>query len=97
MKIETYTCEKCHYDVEVGVVYHVCVKPKPKKPFVLRRPKDSYPTAQHGTRACYQNGCRERPCVEANYAYQKVHRERRKAAGLPWRYDRYEDKKWKAS
>jgi hypothetical protein len=83
----TRVCEKCGYEVDVAVVFHVCIKPKTTE----RKPSTRvYPTARHGTRACYQNGCRQAECVEANYAYLKAHREQRRAAGLRSRYDRWD-------
>lgn len=36
--------------------------------------------AEHGTRSCYQAGCREPECVQANRDYATV---QRRAAGIP--------------
>lgn len=65
------------------------IKPE-RKPSTWTRPTKErthsgpWPYAEHGTRARYQGnatlqGCRCRPCVEANYAYQKSYRAKRGA------------------
>ncbi len=38
-------------------------------------------TAKHGTRSCYQNGCRRPECVQANRVYARLHMRTRYVAG----------------
>lgn len=38
---------------------------------------------EHGTRACYQAGCREPDCVAANRRYVRAHRRGGLVAGTP--------------
>lgn len=38
---------------------------------------------QHGTRGCYNNGCRQLECIKANRDYQREWMRLRRA-GIPW-------------
>lgn len=50
----------------------------PSRAHMMRR--DEYlekVAAKHGTRSCYQNGCRQSECVDANASYMRERRRRR--------------------